>query len=148
MANVADAVTTAGSLVGNVTVAVAVEEASVPLSAVLVAELEAPMKPTTVTASVVPMGTLAAAMLTVTGFVVVPGRTTSGAASEPVGFAGAATPAIDVIWSVGVLESVTDVGAPELTEAPTPPVKVAESVLVKPSTRARPAEPAPPVLPK
>ena len=106
---------TAGSLVGSVTLAVAVDAESVPLSAVLVDVLEAPMKPTTVTLSAVPTGTLAAEMFTVTGLVVVPGSTTSGARNDPVGFADTVTPPTEVIWSVGEFASVTDVGAPELT---------------------------------
>jgi hypothetical protein len=84
--------------------------------------------------------------LTVTGFVVVPGNTTSGAQIDPVGFAGAATPPTVVIWSVGALESVTNVGGPELTEVPAAPVKVTESVFVYPSTRTRPALPLLPTV--
>src|SRR6266545_6328177 len=144
MVNVAEALTTDGSLVGTVTLAVAVDDASVPLSGVLVTEVEAPMKPTTVTVSVVPTGTFAAAILTVIGFVVVPGRTTSGAKNEPDGFAGAATPPSAVVWRVGAFGSDAEVGGPVLTEAPTAPVMVAESVLVNPSMRTRPAAPGPP----
>src|SRR2546423_5535786 len=102
----------------------------VPRRAVLLAELEVPMKPTTATVKTVPTGTFAAERLTVTGLLVVPGNTTSGAKNEAFGLAGAATPPTEVIWSSGELDRVTEVGAPELTEAPTPPAKVAVSVLV------------------
>src|SRR5438128_2207563 len=146
MAKEANAEMTAGSLVGSVTLAVAVEEASVPLSGVLVARVDAPMKPTTVIASVVPTGTFVAAMLTVTGFAVVPGKTTSGAKKAPPGLAGAATPPTEVICRVGAFARVTDVGAPVLTEAATAPVTVADRLLVNPSVRRRPAAPAPPTL--
>ena len=96
---------TAGSLVGIVTLAVAVEAERVPLNAVLVTAVEAPMNPTTVTLNVVPTGTLVAEMFTATGLVVVPGSTTSGARNDPAGLAGALTPPTEVIWSVGEFAS-------------------------------------------
>jgi hypothetical protein len=61
-----------------VTLAEAVELASVPESGVLVAVLTASACPLTVTANVVPSGTFEASMLTVTGFVVPAGNTISG----------------------------------------------------------------------
>src|SRR5437667_7280824 len=85
-----------------------------------------------------------AARLTVTGFVVVAGRTTSAPVNEPVGAAGAGTPPTAAILRLGALGSVTDVGAPEDS---TPSVLVptfTASELLNASTRTRPGLPAPP----
>src|SRR5713226_403581 len=109
---VAEALMMLGSFVGIVTLADATAAASVPLSAVLAVELAAPFRPLTVTVIVVPNGMLEAASVTVTGLVVVPGRTTSGLANDAVGAAGAATPATAAIRSVGALPRVTGDTAP------------------------------------
>lgn len=57
-----------------------------------------------------PSGMSAASRLTVTGLVVVVGSTTSAMVNEPVGAAGAATPATEPILRLGAFGKTTDVG--------------------------------------
>jgi hypothetical protein len=109
--NVAVAVTTAGSLVGSVTFAVAVEAAVVPERGVLFAEDNAPNCGVTLTVMTVPTGMLDAWSATVAGFAVVVGSVMSGVLKRPVGWLGADTPLIEPILSDGVTAGKTEPGA-------------------------------------
>src|SRR5207249_10785624 len=109
--NVALALMRLGSSVGSVTLAVAVELATVPASPVLMALEPAPIWPLTDTRIVVPSGSYAAVRLIVTGVVVVAGRTTSGIANDDNGVVGVATPPTAAMRSVGVLASTTGLGS-------------------------------------
>ena len=108
--NVADALITLGWFVGIVTLAVAVEAAKVPARALLTAELAAPFCGFAVTVTVVPSGMFPAAKPTLIGFAVPAGSVMSGAANDPVGEAGAATPATEVILKVGAFGNATTPG--------------------------------------
>ena len=81
---VADALMTLGSFVGIVRLTDAVDAASVPVSDAE-AELVGPTRPTAVTVTGVPGGTLDAATATVTGFVVLAGNVMSGLEKEALG---------------------------------------------------------------
>jgi hypothetical protein len=107
---VAEALITLGWFVGRVRLADAVEAANVPARAVLVAELAAPSNGFTVTVTVVPSGMFEAASPIVMGFVVPDGSMISGVEKEPVGEAGAATPATDVIVKLGAPGSASAPG--------------------------------------
>src|SRR2546426_12258161 len=146
----AEALITLGSFVGIVTLAEAVEEARFPLRVALV-ELLLPTCPFAVTVTVVPTGMLAPAMVTATGLVVPAGSVMSGEANDPLGAAGAATPATCVIASVGGLVRVTVVGC-VITDGCTP-LKLTAAVFVNASTRTRPkpptpSQPVPPAAPR
>src|SRR5205809_3794790 len=90
---------------GIVTLAAAVDAASVPVS-VPVPEVLPPVCPLAVTVTVVPEGMFDAAKLTVTGLVVPAGNVMSGFPKEAVGAVGAETPATEVIRKVGAFDSV------------------------------------------
>jgi hypothetical protein len=77
---------------------------------VLVLELAAPFRGFTVTLTVVPSGMFPAAKPTLIGFAVPAGSVMSGAANDPVGEAGAAIPATEVILKVGALGRATTPG--------------------------------------
>jgi hypothetical protein len=126
---------------GNVTLADAVELASVPPSPLLSVVVGAAPSLFTVTAMLVPRGTLEAARSTVTGLATVGLNVISGwARNEPCGFAGGATPATAVILRVGVLAGgVTGPGNPEDGGGFMPPV----AAISKASRRMRPKPPAP-----
>jgi hypothetical protein len=126
-----------------VTLADAVEAAGVPASGLLTAELLPPVIPETVTLTVVPSGIFVAASATVIGLGVPKGITISGIEKDPVGAAGADTPATEAIRRLGPLARARGPGTP--TEAPAPE-NVIEAVLVKPSIRIRPAPPDPPTV--
>jgi hypothetical protein len=96
--------------------AVAVELATVPVSPLLTTLEPAPTKPLTDTRIVVPRGTCAAAKLICTGFVVVAGRTTSGAPNDAAGVVGVEMPPTAVIRNVGVLGNTAGLGS-STTEA-------------------------------
>src|SRR5574337_1751193 len=123
-----------------VRLAVAVEASGVPARAVLVTELAAPSRGFTVTVTVVPSGTFDAASVTVVGLAVPAGSMISGFENEPVGDAGAATPATDVIVKPGAFGSATTSGLSIDDTC----VKVIVAVLVYDSMRMRPAPPGPP----
>src|SRR5688572_3343498 len=91
----------------------------------------------------VPGGTLLAATVTVTGFVVVAGRTTSGAEYEAVGAAGALMPPTATMASEGASGSVTLVGS--ATEGGTV-LKLRAAPCETASMRTRPNPPAPPLV--
>jgi len=95
-----------------VTLAVAVEAANVPARALLTAELAAPFCGFAVTVTVVPSGMFAAARPIVIGLAVPAGSVMSGVVREPVGVAGAATPATDVIARLGAFGNATTPGCP------------------------------------
>src|SRR5213593_2137165 len=105
-----------GWLVGKVTLAVAVELATVPASPPLSVLEPAPVRALTDTMTVVPSGTCAAARLICTGLVVVAGRTTSGTPNDAAGVVGVEMPPTVVIRNVGVLGSTTGLGS-RTTEA-------------------------------
>jgi hypothetical protein len=107
---VAKALITLGSVVETVTLALAVEAAWVPLRGKLLTVLAAPFWGVTTTVTMVPIGIFVPASSTVTGLVVVAGKVISGVAYEPVGCAGAASPATAVIFNEGVLEGKTAPG--------------------------------------
>src|SRR5207249_7281662 len=130
---VADALMTLGSFVGIVRLTDAVDAASVPVSDAE-AELVGPTRPTAVTVTGVPGGTLDAATATVTGFVVLAGNVMSGLENEALGVAGVVTPATEVIRSTGPAESTTGPGAPSDGTAP----KLIAAELLKASIRMRP----------
>jgi hypothetical protein len=85
-------------------------DASVPLN-VAVAVVLPPVCPLTKTTIDVPGGMPAPASVTVTGWVLDAGSVTSGELKDAVGAAGAATPPMDVIASVGPVVSATAEGA-------------------------------------
>lgn len=88
---------------GNVTVAVAVDDASVPVSAVLftVTRFGKPSV-TALTAITVPRGTFVAVRFTTIGFEVVGARVVSGTARNAAcGFGGTGAPPMAVIRTVG-----------------------------------------------
>jgi hypothetical protein len=87
----------------------AVEASVVPVRAVLVTEVIDPVVGVTVTVIAVPIGMPLAARVTVTGFEIDEGRVIS---ADPVGFAGAATPATEVICRVGLPGTKTLPGEP------------------------------------
>src|SRR3989442_3494610 len=93
---VQETVTTVGSLVGIVRFAEAVDEVDVPES-VAVADVVPPARPEEVTVITVPGGMFDAATATFTGLVVLLGRVISGVEYEPVGEAGVAVAANQVI---------------------------------------------------
>lgn len=93
--------------VGRVIVAEAVELLSVPLKAVLRVETFAPEVGVTVTVTVVPTGILVALISMITGWAVVEGSVTS---PEPMGFAGTATPATEVMARAGSPGTKTEPG--------------------------------------
>src|SRR5439155_1370011 len=103
------------------------------------------LTPDTVTVTTVPSGMLLATIATDTGLVVPAGSVTSGVEKRPVGDAGAATPAIELISSVGALLRATVVGCPDDTAAGGTLPKFAPSMLANASMRTRPAPPEPPV---
>ena len=101
--------------------AVAVELSNVPVSAVLVTVTAAPIAAVTRTDTVVPMGILDAARLIDAGLTGAVAKFTSGTVRLPVGAAGVATPAIDVIRNVGRSDGI---GAPGnwVNEPPPAPI--------------------------
>src|SRR5712692_1196731 len=137
-----------GWSVGSVTLAVAVERATVPVSPALTTLEPAPVWPLTDTRMVVPSGTCDAVRLICTGFVVVAGRTTSGIPSDASGAVGVATPPTAAMRSVGELASTTGLGS-NPTEAGAL-FKLIWAVFVYASMRIRPREPTanPPTPPK
>ena len=139
--NVAEALSTLGWFVGMVRLAVAVEAANVPPSGVLTAELPPPVSGVTFTLTVVPSGTFEAASETVVGLGVPTGTAMSGVAKEPVGEAGAGTPATDAILKLGALGRVSTSGGPVDGDVSG---ELIVEVLVKASIRMRPPLPPPP----
>lgn len=131
---------TVGSLVGIVRFAEAVDEVDVPES-VAVADVVPPARPEEVTVTRVPGGMFDAATATFTGLVVLLGRVISGVEYEPVGEAGVAVPAIEVIVRLGVFGSATRVGW--FREGGV--LYVTVLVFEMPSTRIRPTAPVPPL---
>src|SRR5437870_3234418 len=124
-----------------VTLAVAVELATVPASPLLTTLEPAPFWPLTDTRIVVPRGTCDAARLICTGFVVVAGTITSGTASDAPGVVGVTTPPIAEMRRVGVFGRATGLGS-----APTDGRALNScscAVLVYASTRIRPRAPLP-----
>ena len=85
---------------------------------VVVALAPAPLAGVAVRLTVVPTGMFAALITTLTGFVCVAGRTTSGEPwNDPMGLAGTAIPAIDTICKLGRLVGTAKLGRAELTGA-------------------------------
>ncbi len=89
----------------------AVEEASVPVSAVLCVTMRAPFSGVSVTCRVVLRGMFEAESATVTGFDWLDGRMMSGPpCSDPLGFEGGAMPATETMWMEGRFVGVTTPG--------------------------------------
>jgi hypothetical protein len=124
------------------TLAEAVEAARVPASGLLTVELVPPFIGVTFTLTMVPSGTFAAAIVTVMGFRVPKGTTTSGNEYEPVGAAGADTPATEAIRRLGPLARATGPGW--LSDGPLP-LKFITELLLNASIRTRPPPPPPPL---
>jgi len=118
--------------------AVAVELAFVPLSALLLLDVRTyRFLPVLVTLMTVPTGILDAARFTVTGFVVDEGSVISGETKEPVGEEGTGIPAIAVNESVGIIEKLTNPGDETVAEGEVAP----EKLNVFASRRIRPRPP-------
>jgi hypothetical protein len=114
----------------------------VPARGPLTAELVPPVSGVTFTVTVVPSGMFEAVSETVIGLGVPAGTTMSGTEKEPVGEAGAATPAVDAIRKLGAFGSATTPGGP--ADGPAP-VKLIVVVLLNASIRTRPPLPPPPM---
>src|SRR5947209_10450743 len=93
-----------------VRLAVADEDAAVPPS-VAVTDETVPTKPRTVRVTTVPTGMFAAVMVTGTGFVVPAGSVMSGVTKEPWATPGVATPAIELMRSVGAFARTAGLGS-------------------------------------
>src|SRR5438552_871002 len=125
-----------------VRLAVADEDAAVPPS-VAVTDETVPTKPWTVRVTTVPTGMFAAVMVTDTGFVVPAGSVMSGVTKEPWATPGVATPAIELMRSVGAFARTAGLGSEDEIVVGGTATKFNTAVFVNDSRRKRPALPAP-----
>src|SRR5438552_7676055 len=125
-----------------VRLAVADEDAAVPPS-VAVTDETVPTKPRTVRVTTVPTGMFAAVMVTGTGFVVPAGSVMSGVTKEPWATPGVATPAIELMRSVGAFARTAGLGSEDEIVVGGTATKFNTAVFVNDSRRKRPALPAP-----